>query len=250
VRDPTKLAKLPDAEREQWERLWTDVAELVAADPAAQGQAFAARGDWSRAADCYARAAKRGATEDGHFWFEYAAVLLLSGDRLGYTKACSRMVEAFGKADGPRGYHVARACTLAPDAVPDLSLPARLAEQELQQSATQFWSLTEQGALAYRAGRFEESASLFEQSLQADAMPGRAVVNWLWLSMADQKLGKTDEARRWLAGAQSWLDQFRDGMPPSADAQHGLHLHNWLEAQALAREAAKSLTVTSAPQGP
>jgi hypothetical protein len=58
------------------------------------------------------------------------------------------LVEAFGKAGGPRGYHVARACTLAPGAVPDLSLPARLAEQELHNGAKEFWSLTEQGALA------------------------------------------------------------------------------------------------------
>jgi serine/threonine-protein kinase len=32
VRDPAELAKLPDAEREQWQRLWADVAALIAAD--------------------------------------------------------------------------------------------------------------------------------------------------------------------------------------------------------------------------
>src|SRR5205823_11400613 len=79
VRDPAALAKLPDAEREQWQRLWTDVAALVVADPLEQGRAHAAGGDWAKAADCYARALTRGPTDDGHFWFEYAAVLLLSG---------------------------------------------------------------------------------------------------------------------------------------------------------------------------
>jgi hypothetical protein len=29
---------------------------------------------------------KHGPTDDGHFWFEYAALLLLSGDRPGYVK--------------------------------------------------------------------------------------------------------------------------------------------------------------------
>jgi hypothetical protein len=33
---------------------------------------------------------------------------------------------------------VARACTLAPDAVTDVSLPGRLAEKELQASARDF----------------------------------------------------------------------------------------------------------------
>ena len=77
------------------------------------------------------------------------------------------------------------------------SLPARLAEGELKQSAMQFWSLTEQGALAFRAGQFEESASLFEQSLQADTMPGRAVVNWLDAILADE-VQHVRFANRWI----------------------------------------------------
>src|SRR5258705_7008327 len=113
----------------------------------------------------------------------------------------------------------------------------RYAARELQASAKQFWSLTEQGALAYRAGRFEESVPLFEQSLKADSQPGIAVVNWLWLALANERVGKTDEARRSLNKAQAWLDQYRDGMPPRAEQNLGLHLHNWLEANVLRKEA-------------
>jgi eukaryotic-like serine/threonine-protein kinase len=179
---------------------------------------------------------KHGPTDDGHFWFEYAALLLLSGDRPGYVKACAHLVDRCGKDKGPRSYHVARACTLAPDAVADMSLPGRLAEKELRGSR-EFWSLTEQGALAYRAGRFQEAVPLFEQSLKADATPGRAVLNWLWLALANQRLGKAEEARRWLGKAQAWLDQYGDGMPARAEAEVGLDLHNWLEAHVLRREA-------------
>jgi tetratricopeptide (TPR) repeat protein len=176
VRDPAQLAKLPDAEREQWQQFWADVAAVIALEPMEQGRTSAARREWARAADGYARALKRGPTDDGHFWFEYAALLLLSGDRPGYAKACAHMTKALGKAQGPRSYHVARACTLAPDAVAEASLPGRLAEKELQDWAREFWSLTEQGALAYRAGRYQEAVPLFERSLKADATPGRAVV--------------------------------------------------------------------------
>ncbi len=237
VRDPAELAKLPAAEREQWQLLWADVAAQVAADPLGQGRAHAARRDWAQAADCYARGLTRGPTDDGHFWFEYAALLLLSGDRPGYVKACAHLVDRCGKDGGPRSYHVARACTLAPDAVADASLPGRLAEKELKDSAREFWSLTEQGALAYRAGRFQQAVPFFEQSLQADPNPGRAVLNWLWLALANQRLGKAEEARRWLNKAQAWLDQYRDGMPARAEEEFGLHLHNWLEAHVLRREA-------------
>jgi tetratricopeptide (TPR) repeat protein len=237
VRDPATLAKLPDAEREQWQRLWADVAAAVAADPLEQGRLHAAHRDWTQAADCYARSLMRGPTDDGHFWFEYAALSLLSGDRPGYTRACAHLIDAWRKNGGPRAYHVARACTLSPGAVADGALPGRLAEKELQGAAKQFWSLTEQGALAYRAGQYQEAVPLFEQSLQADAKSGRAVLNWLWLALAHQRLGKPEEARRWLAKAQAWLDQYRDGMPARAEEEVGLHFHNWLEAHVLRQEA-------------
>jgi tetratricopeptide (TPR) repeat protein len=237
VRDPEALAKLPDAERAQWQRLWADVAALLAGDPLEQGRTHAARRDWAQASDAYARALKRGPTDDGHFWFEYAALSLLSGDRPGYAQACVHLVEACAKPGGPRAYHVARACTLAEGAVAEATLPGRLAESELRTSGKQFWSLTEQGALAYRAGRFQEAMPLFEQSLEANSRPGAAVVNWLWLALTQQRLGKSEEARRLLVKAQAWLDQYANGMPDRADAELGLHLHNWLEAHVLRREA-------------
>ena len=139
------------------------------------------------------------------------------------------MIEQCGKAGGPRSYQVARTCTLAAGAVADASRPGRLAEKELKDSAREFWSLTEQGALAYRAGRFQQAVPFFEQSLRADPKPGRAVLNWLWLALANQRLGKGEDASRWLNKARAWLDQYRDGMPARAEEEFGLHLHNWLE---------------------
>src|SRR5262249_33799256 len=147
------------------------------------------------------------------------------------------MIERCGKDRGPRSYHVARACTLAPDAVADGSLPSRLAERELKDSCRDFWSLTAQGALAYRAGRFQGAVPFFDQRLRAEHPAGRAVLNWLWLALANERLGKAEEARRRLDKSQAWLDQYRDGMPARAEEELGLHLHNWLEAHVLRREA-------------
>src|SRR5262249_15433879 len=219
------------------QHLWADVAALIATDPLEDGLAHAKRREWDKAADCYARALDHDATDDGHVWFEYAAVLLLSGDRPGYANACAHMVQQHGKRPNLRAYHMARACTLAPDAVAEASLPGRLAESELKANVREFWSLTEQGALHYRAGRFPQAVALFEQSLSADPTPGKAVLNWLWLALAQQRLGKPEEARRWLDKAAAWLDQYRDGLPARAEEELGLHLHNWLEAHVLRREA-------------
>jgi serine/threonine-protein kinase len=237
VRDRAALMKLPAAEREPWQHLWADVAATMAADPVEQGLAHAKRREWDRAAGCYAGVLKNGATDDGHLWFEYAAVTLLSGDRRGYADACAHMVERYGKGLNLRAYHVARACTLAEGAVADATLPGRLAESELKANARQFWSLTEQGALYHRAGRFEEAVPLFEQSQRTDPTPGKAVLNWLWLALAQERLGKLEQARLWLDKATAWLDQYRDGLPARAEDELGLHLHNWLEAHVLRREA-------------
>ena len=253
IRDPEAILAWPPEQQAQCRALWrevnalvmraeaaapsADVAAQLASDPLSQAREQAAQRDWAGAVSSYARTLARGPNNDGHFWFEYAAVQLLSGDRPGYATACAELIEQCGKPGGPRAYHVARAVTLAGGAAPDPSLLSRLAHNELQQNATQFWSQTEQGALAYRAGRFDESVSFFEQSLNADSHPGRAVVNWVWLALADQRLGKTEEARRWLKKAQNWLDQFRDGVPANAETEYGLHLHNWLEANVLRREA-------------
>jgi serine/threonine-protein kinase len=250
VRDPQALAKLPQPEREQWQRLWADV-ELLRTDSLEQARAHAARREWRRAAEWYARALERAPTDDGHVWFEYAAVLLLSGDRPGYVKACSRMIEACGKDGGPRPYHVARACTLAPEAIGQAARSGQLAQAELDKSAGEFWSLTQQAALHYRAGRFKKAVPLLEKSLGAETKEGRAVVSWLWLALAEHRLGKAKEARRWLDRAQEWLDPYRDGMPPRAEEKLGLHLHNWLEAHALRNEAEALLGGGSArPKGP
>jgi tetratricopeptide (TPR) repeat protein len=219
------------------ERPTADGPTLLGADPLEKGRIHAARRDWTQAAACYARISKGDPTDDGHFWFEYAALLLLSGDRAAYAKASAHMIQRCGKNGGPRAYHVARACTMAPDATSDALLPGRLAEKELQDSGQAFWSLTEQGALAYRAGRFQQAVPLFEQSLQADPKPGRAVLNWLWLALANQRVGRAEEGRRWLKKAQAWLDEYRDGMPARAEEEFGLHFHNWLEAHVLRREA-------------
>jgi tetratricopeptide (TPR) repeat protein len=248
VREPQELAKLPDAERKQWQRLWVDAEAIIPAIE--QGRAYAARRKWAKAADAYARAFERGPVDDGHFCFEHAAVLLLCDDRPGYARTCARMVELSNKPGGPRAYHVARTCTLAPDAIADASLHGHLAEKELKDSAREFWSLTEQGALAYRTGRFQQAVPFFEQSLQADPRPGRAVLNWLWLALANQRLGKAEEARRWLEKAQAWLDQYGDGMPARAEEELGLHFHNWLEGHVLRREAEALMPSTGFRSGP
>lgn len=211
------------------------MAALRAADLVGRGRTHAARRRCAEAAANYARALEHGPTDDGEVWFEYAALLLLSGDRPDYDKACAWMAEQFGKASDLRAYHVARTCTLATDAAV-ASSAGSLAEKELQGSAEKSWSLTEQGALKCRAGSFPQAVALFQQSLRSDPKVGNAVLNWLWLALAHHRRGATEEARRWMDKAAAWLDRYPDGIPDRAEEELGLNLHNWLEAHVLRRE--------------
>jgi tetratricopeptide (TPR) repeat protein len=201
-----------------------------------QGRAHLGRCEWKEAAACYAEALDLEPTDDGSPWFEYAASQLLAGDRSGYRRTCARMLSRCQVAPQMRPYLVARACTLEPDSADDSALATRLSADELRRNSDAFWSLTEQAALDVRAGRAAEAVPLLERSLVADGRTGRAVLDWLWLALAFQRLGKTDEARRWLAKAAGWMDQ-QEGRMPLETIAMGLHRHNWLEAHVLRREA-------------
>jgi tetratricopeptide (TPR) repeat protein len=239
VRDEQALAGLPPDERQAWRALWADVAALAARDPVAlldQAREHIGRREWKEAAGCYAEALDQEPTGNGGPWFEYAASQLLAGDRPGYRRTCAHMLARGRATPGMRPYLVARACTLAPNSADDPAEPGRLCADELRRNSDAFWSLTEQGALQVRAGRFQEAVLLLDRSLQADGRPGRAVLNWLWLAIAYQKAGKTVEARRWLGKAAGWLDQ-QEGRMPLATPAMGMHPHGWLEAHVLRQEA-------------
>jgi serine/threonine-protein kinase len=241
VRDADALAKLPEAEMKDWQRLWADVKLLGSGDPLVpltNARYSAAHGRWAKAAESYAEYLKKSRADNGEVWFEYAAVQLLAGDEKGYRETCRYMLTDGRKVFTMRPYHAARAATLAPNSVSDPSLAASVSAEELSRYDKVFWCLTEQAALLYRAGRYKEAVPLLQNSLAAEPRPGAAVLNWLWLAMAYQQLGEKAEARRWLNKATAWLDKLGNDMPVNADALN-LHLHNWLEAQVLRREAEK-----------
>jgi serine/threonine-protein kinase len=243
VRDENALATLDPDERREWLSLWAMVAVLVEREPGAtiaRARACVARRDWTKAAELYSAGLALEPTEDSNIWFEYAAAQLLAGDRPGYLRSCTHMLARAPVAPNMRKYHAARACTLAPGSTPDLEALLRLLHSELGSNSGQFWALTEFGALFARSKEVSAAPPSLFRSLLADGRPGRAVLNWLWLALAYQKMGNTDEARRWLDKATEWLDQQGDRMPVESEDM-GSHRHNWLEAQILLREAKKLL---------
>jgi tetratricopeptide (TPR) repeat protein len=197
-------------------------------------RAHAAHREWAQSARCYAQLFSRNKLQGSDVWFEHAAVMLLSGDREGYRNACTRMIE-HSTEKWFRAYLTARATTLTPDYSVEA---ARLGLVELKSFTSPApWSMTIEAAMIFRSGQFDRALALLDQSLKADTKPGTAVLTRLWMALTYQKLGKVAQARSALDTATKWLDQFEDGLPPRAEQDLKLHLHNWLEAHILRREA-------------
>ncbi len=207
---------------------------------------FAARKDWRASADAYAQATQNSYAYDGEAWFEYTAMLLLAGDVEDYRRARERMLEQSNKGL-QRPFLTVRAYTLMPGAVGDFSKPAEIAAEELQQSGSQHWSLTQQGAILCRTARAGDAVPLLERSIEADPKPASAILNWLWLAHAQHLLGHPVPARQWFDKAASWLDEQEAAMSTNGWVLP-THIHNWLEAQILRREVAAELGV-AAPRG-
>jgi serine/threonine-protein kinase len=239
VRDEQALAKLPADERRAWQALWVKVATFAARDPAAKfdrARAHVARREWAKAVQCYAKSMKPEPTDKGEIWFEYAAAQLLAGDRQGYRRTCAHMLARCESNPAMIPHLAARAYTLAPDSTGVPTPFFRQIANELSRRESEYWALTALGAWHLRVGRSRDTVAYFERSLAADGRPGRAVLNWLWLALAHQKLGRADDARRWLDKAANWLDQ-QGGRMPVETREMGSHRHNWLEAHVLRQEA-------------
>jgi serine/threonine protein kinase len=102
------------------------------------------------------------------------------------------------------------------------------------QNRQQPWAMALRAGLHYRAGRYAEAAAEARTHLERYPKWEASVVVWLWLALAEHRLQHADEAAKWLAKATAWLDGHADGKPTAAGS---LHLHDWLEAHALRREA-------------
>ncbi len=233
-----------DEGAQRWQRLWSDIrADAELDDPAGQlskARASAAVSDWPRALACYSEAFGLEPDQDGQAWFELAAVQVLADDMEGYRRTCERLLDPGAARSRIRDYHVVRACTLAPLAGLDLSRAEEIGTREIRPKLENAWALTEAGAIRYRAGRDGDAIVLLKRSIYRDPRVGMAVLNWLRLALANDRAGSPTESRRWFTKAQNWFERLGDERPPS-DGPSSIHLHNWLEAQILRREAAAAI---------
>jgi WD40 repeat protein/serine/threonine protein kinase/tetratricopeptide (TPR) repeat protein len=230
--DPTARAK-SFIERKQWAAAEAAFDEAMRARPfnlaivQERGELYAKRALWSEAAAYYATQAKQ-YPDVAPLHYGHVLSLLASGDEAGVRRACSELLDRYGRSSGSlTANDVAWYCVLAPDAVADRAAPVRLAQSAVDgaPAAAKPVYLNTLGAALYRAGRFQEAVSRLEEGIRGrgdESLPQ----DWVFLAMAHRQLGHDAEARGWL----DRLRAYRPNERPKYD-------WNELEIRLLRREA-------------
>jgi tetratricopeptide (TPR) repeat protein len=195
-----------------------------------RGQLYMQLYCWDEAAADFDRGFGLQPPADPQLWLSHAVLRVYVGDRDGYRRTCTAMLERFGQTtEEEAAVALATACTAGPDALNDFSRVIQLVEKAKSQPPHQ-WRLgmlspVGIAALQYRAGNAE-------QALRAPVMYGRDAQ--IFEAMAQHRLG-FGNARNALDDVDIGLDsqlahQLADaleplfsgsGLPPPAN--HGVN---------------------------
>jgi tetratricopeptide (TPR) repeat protein len=179
-----------------------------------RAEAYAATQDWEKAAADLVEAIKLGPRMTSGYQ-RLSIVRLKQGQPAQYREQCAKMLDLL-KDDDSIGGPVAWACSLRENAVPDPEVPVQAINRVLADRPGSYVLLNTAGAALYRAGHLQEAIDILGQSRVAytraaglaqlsgdpDAVltpiqDGRPV-DWLFLAMAQAKLGAPQQAQEWL----------------------------------------------------
>jgi WD40 repeat protein len=215
----------------QWFAAAWHLNPLIAAAPAdpelwkERGRAHANLEQWEKASLDFAKASQL-AKRDLQAWTDYTLLRLHLGDEKGYRQACALLLKRWGAANDPQTLNtVVWICTLGPSALTDLKPVLRLAEKAVEKAPNNSGILNILGAILYRVGRSEEAVKRLKEAVARNPRNTASTFNWLFLAMAQQQLGHTEEAKRCLARGGEFLKA------------EGIRWHARLEMQTLHREA-------------
>jgi WD40 repeat protein/tRNA A-37 threonylcarbamoyl transferase component Bud32/tetratricopeptide (TPR) repeat protein len=181
------------AAKQAFEKAWALKDTLAAVE---QAHLCAELGQWEEAAKRFAALPEPADVEPQ--WWRETALLHLQLDAANYSRLCTRLLARFGtKASASAASGLAWMCGLGPRAVPDLT-PV-LAQVRAQ--AGDWYGDRLRGGLLYRAGKYEEAVAELTRAFRHHG-EGGSPSTCLFLAMAQHRLGKTDEARRWLERAE------------------------------------------------
>jgi Flp pilus assembly protein TadD len=141
---------------------------------------------------------------------DHALLRLEQGDEGGYRRACRSLVDRLRRGGDWRSANVvAWACTHGPEALPDLGPAAAAARVAVRLAPTDPNVRNTLGATLHRAGRSGQAVIELTDALERSREGGPA--DFLFLALAQHRLGRAAEARKRLAQARQSLED----APPS-----------------------------------
>jgi serine/threonine protein kinase/WD40 repeat protein len=180
--------------------------EVIDFDHAIASGAVAAReGRWDEAAAAYARAFRNGTSNFPVHWFERAILNVAVNDRPNYRSTCKHMLDIYLRTRQREWLEfAAHAFVLAPVGASETAQALRLAEDRAAVYPDAF-SEHVLGLALYKAGRCREA---IDRLVKIDALnpDWRGVIlDRLVIAMAEQRLGRSDEAQRSLKETEKWI---------------------------------------------
>jgi WD40 repeat protein/tRNA A-37 threonylcarbamoyl transferase component Bud32/tetratricopeptide (TPR) repeat protein len=168
-----------------------------------RGHALAVLAHWAEAAADFEQAMKGEVNLQLAGW--HAACLAAAGNWEAHRKACTELLEHFGK-NPDQANEIAWCCARFREGPSDLAQPLKLAEQAAALQPKSHPVLNTLGAVLVRTGHYADAIGKFQEGIKIEKHEGTAW-DWLFLALANHKLGHADEARKWLTRAQQWIDQ-------------------------------------------
>jgi serine/threonine protein kinase/Tfp pilus assembly protein PilF len=210
------------------------------------GRLAAQHEQWADAASDYSRLYERDRSKS-LLGFQAALLLLQTGDADRYRKTCRSLQKDLENlpVEGERMGFLW--CCVGPEAVDNYAPLLKLAEGKRELLATD-WGWVQFAALRYRAGQFQEADRLFEERAELDASTFRyAVHGWLFRAMTAHRLGRAEDARRWLEKAANWMSDAEQAKLPPKEQMAAWAWNERLELSLLRREA-EALLKAPAPE--
>jgi serine/threonine protein kinase/WD40 repeat protein len=209
----------------------------------AQARSYIALSQWDKAAATYAKADlwARPLPDDA---FGYAGLFLIQGEDEGYNRFCQGMIQRVAQAEALspfEAYVLARTCAMAPKSPVDPIRAVQWANQALVGDRHP-WYFHALGMAQYRAGQFDQALQSFTKA--NDKAWSNRDITWFGLALVHHRLGRPDEARRWLDKGVQWLERVG---PPGPERPARIYPLDWLAAQLLRREAEEVLQVKRRP---
>jgi eukaryotic-like serine/threonine-protein kinase len=196
----------------QWDAARWHLNKLIEKAPdnwlyyARRGQVQGELGHWKEASADFAEVVRR-ASDKAEAWSLYAVLRLREGDHAGYRRACAALLQqsqAATQAKDRIAYLTAWTCVLSADSGIQGKQLVELAKQAVERGPDNPNYLCTLSAALFRAGDLPSAA---RQLNQAQILHGRrpCVREWLWLALVRQRMGDSDEARRWFKKATAAL---------------------------------------------